>query len=320
MLKSKRLGGRSEASWTCKSLLLVPTQPGPHVAPSPTYLHVQPHTCSRTRHTTEATTTSKIVAQGDHHGVCAASPPRALPPTSHCSQCAGSPCWPTVALIDLPVDILLLILAECQIEELLSIRLTCSALRKVIHSNEKSILPAVARNTFPNSALLLRNAMANARNYDVIWLKNLMFQQLAAILVDKHGEVHSRQRIPAEDPRGDALRARVANGWKVLGRLFKIADEIYNMDPKAIMPPKSKLELVLGVLYWPRSEAALSQQKEKLIMNRRLQYMRNMKFTDAQDYVIMFTMLSGVFRVAALGCHLPENSVYYLNFRYWSRH
>ncbi|KAF1846355.1 uncharacterized protein K460DRAFT_356043 [Cucurbitaria berberidis CBS 394.84] len=182
-------------------------------------------------------------------------------------------------LLDLPDDILIVICSQCRIDELLDLRLTNSRIRNIISEYMLTIAPSVARVTFPYSDRLLK-PFADRTRYTFEWLKGLIPQQLAAILVDRHRIVStgslSHYGIPAEDPFGDELRARVANGWHVLRSLSNISREVHR-----------RYEVVL----YTDCELDTLIQKEQIILDKRLQYMKTLPDQLANDYKLMFRLL-----------------------------
>ena len=198
-------------------------------------------------------------------------------------------------LDELPDDVLIVIMAQCQVDDIFALSLTCSTFRNVLHNYPTHIVPSVAQCSFPQCELLLRDPDST-----FTWLKGLIPQQLAAILVDRHGHIdRSLPGIRAEDTDGDALRARISNGWRVLGRLSQIAKDVYASDAKAVLPLS---EAALKKLHPSNYKAKLAQRTENAILAKRLQYISEMESRDAQDYIIMFTMLSKVFCVNTPWC------------------
>lgn len=199
----------------------------------------------------------------------------------------------------LPEDILILIFSQCRIDELFALRLANSNIRAVISEYMTTIAPAVARSTFPLNELLLA-PREDSTAYTLDWLKGLISRQLAAILVDRHRFSHEwagqRYGIPAEDPYGDALRARVANGWCVLRRLSKISEDVYRLHAKSVL--KSTTDLAWKVLHPSRFEFEVFKQREDLILDRRMEYIKNLDCEMAKDYKLMFMLLSSAFRTS----------------------
>lgn len=197
---------------------------------------------------------------------------------------------------DLPEDILILVFSQCRIDELLTLRLTAPRLRSIISEYIATIAPCVARSTFPRSELLL----APPKEYNLEWLKDLIPQHLAAVLVDRHRFSHewSQQRygIPAEDAYGDVLRGRIANGWRVLGELSNISKRVYHLGAKDVL--KSTKDFAWKVVHPSRFKFEVFKQREDLILEQRLQYIASISDDFARDYKLMFMLLSSVFRTS----------------------
>jgi hypothetical protein len=199
-------------------------------------------------------------------------------------------------LDELPEDILIIICCHCRIDELFSLRLTSSYIRDLISERIATIAPSVARSTFPLSDLLLE-PLASPSCYTIEWLKGLIPLQLASILVDRHRFTHEwgeRYGIPAEDAYGNDLRARVTNGWRVLRRLSKISEEVYQLPEKMVL--KSPADLAWKVVHPTRFKFEVFEKRENLILTRRLQYINSLSNHMVQDYKVMFMLLSSVFR------------------------
>ncbi|KAL1596533.1 hypothetical protein SLS60_009180 [Paraconiothyrium brasiliense] len=207
----------------------------------------------------------------------------------------------SLRLDDLPDDILILVLAQCQIDDIFALRLTCSVFRDVFSTYSAHIVPSVARCSFPRSGLLLHPRTAPA-GYTFTWLKDRIPVQLAAILVDRYRFIHEeelvgyRMGIPAEDALGSEFRIRVATGWRILRRLSNIAKEVYRLDAKEVLSISQKKASWI-MAQTSRYEAEIVRLREELILRRRLKYARSISVRDTQDYIIMFTLLSGMWRV-----------------------
>lgn len=179
----------------------------------------------------------------------------------------------SLRLDNLPDDVLILILAQCHIDGIFALRLTCSVFRDVFTTYSAHIIPSVARLTFPRSKLLLHPQTA-PEGYTFTWLKDRIPHQLAAILVDRNRFVHGqtndfRNGIPAEDALGSDFRIRVANGWLVLGRLSNIAKEVYSLDAKDILHLANK-KTIWAMPHTARYDAEIVWLREELILERRL--------------------------------------------------
>ncbi|KAF9690535.1 hypothetical protein EKO04_011382 [Ascochyta lentis] len=194
---------------------------------------------------------------------------------------------------DLPDDILILICSTCRIDDLLALRQTDRRARSLISEYINTIAPSVARVTFPHSYNLL---VHKPLRYTVDWLEDLIPRQLAAILVDRHRIAHDfmqeRYGIPAEDTYGDELRARTANGWRVLRRLTDMSKTVYSSNARV-----TSNEFSLRLTCTSR-KFEQSRQKEDAVLERRLAYIESMPLQDAKDYKLMFMLLSSSFRTA----------------------
>ena len=199
------------------------------------------------------------------------------------------------SLVDLPDDILILICSQCRIDELLTLRVTNSKTRTLIDEYITTIAPSVARSTFPLSEHLLAKHANTLSPLTLRSLTALIPEQLASILVDRHRIadewLQSRYGVPAEDSFGDALRDRVASGWRVLRELSNIArDEISIKDT-----PKSAAYLTNKIFRPTQFKLDILKQKEDSILQRRLEYITRLGHRQAQDYKLMFTLLSSAF-------------------------
>ncbi|KAF2638787.1 hypothetical protein P280DRAFT_470833 [Massarina eburnea CBS 473.64] len=200
---------------------------------------------------------------------------------------------------ELPDDILILIFSHCRIDELFTLRLTSSKARDIIAEYITTIAPCAARSTFPHCELLL-TPLADPGAYTVEWLKGLIAQHLAAVLVDRHrfshGWTEQRYGIPAEDAYGEELRSRVANGWRVLRRLSGISADVYTLGAKDVL--KSRTDLAWKVVHPARYEFEVFKQREDLVLERRLEYIDQLSDDMAKDYKLMFMLLSSAFRTS----------------------
>jgi hypothetical protein len=201
-----------------------------------------------------------------------------------------------VRFSDLPDDILIIIFSQCTIDELRTLRLTDSRSRSLIVEYISTIAPAAARSTFHQSRNLL---LSRPLQYTFQWLEDLVPRQLAAILVDRHRMAHDsmqqRYGIPAEDPYGNELRARIANGWHVLSQLANISKGVHRSSASDPANPYSDF----GIRFIsPPRKLETSQQKEDLIATQRLAFIESMPAQGAKDYKLMFMLLSSAFRTS----------------------
>lgn len=206
-----------------------------------------------------------------------------------CRKTAAKRTGERVCFTNLPDDIFILVYSKCTIDELRALRLTDRRSRGLILEYINTIAPAAARATFPHSHTLL---LHRPLRYTVQWLDDLVSQQLAAILVDRHRMAHDstqlRYGIPAEDSEGDVLRARIANGWRVLDQLHNISQRVHESNA----PDTHRFRIV------PSRKAEISRQTEDVVLARRLAFIDSMPIQDAQDYKLMFMLLSSAFRTS----------------------
>lgn len=137
-------------------------------------------------------------------------------------------------ILDLPDDILISIFSRCNVETILTLRLTCPSFDAVIRTYIRTIAPASARVSFPDCNLLL----ATPKNgHSFRWLRDLIPAQLASIILDKdklrrHPYVNSGflYGVPSESACAEAVywRQRLANGWRVLRSFHLISASVYS--------------------------------------------------------------------------------------------
>jgi hypothetical protein len=197
------------------------------------------------------------------------------------------------SLTHLPDDILILICSQCRIDELFTLRLTTSKTHNLIDEYMTTIGPCVARSTFPLSNHLLSK---DTSPFTFRSLKALIPEQLAAILVDRHRVadewLQSRYGVPAEDPFGDDLRARVASGWRVMRCLSSIAREEHGIQHTHNISATHLTNKIFRPALF-RIEAL--KYREDVILQKRLSYIARLSEREAQNYKIMFMLLSSAF-------------------------
>jgi hypothetical protein len=200
---------------------------------------------------------------------------------------------------ELSVDIWILIFCQCRIDELFALRLTNSKSRNLISEYLATTAPAAARSTFPVSELLL-TPLADPSLYTIDWLKGLIPRHLASILVDRHRASHDwtqhRYGIPAEDPYGEELRERVANGWRVLRRLSNISRNVYHIHDRTLV--RSTKHRAWKLVLPSRAEFEVFRQREDMVLKERLEYIERLPQQLARDYKLMFMLLSSAFRTS----------------------
>jgi hypothetical protein len=201
------------------------------------------------------------------------------------------------SLAELPDDVLILICSQCRIDELFQLRLTSAKTRGLIDEYITTIAPSVARSTFPLNEHLLSIHANSVTPLTFQSLKALIPEQLASVLVDRHRIADEwlqlRYGIPAEDPFGDELRNRIANGWRVFRGLSNFARQEYGEVAKGTRT--SRADFANRVFRPTQFKFEALKQTEDIILRRRLEYVRKLDPKHAQDYKLMFTLLSAAF-------------------------
>lgn len=222
---------------------------------------------------------------------------------------------PLTSLTQLPEDVLILICSQCRIDELFLLRRTSAKIRHLIDEYIATIAPSVARSTFPLSEHLLARGKSALPSYTLKWLKSLIPEQLASVLIDRHRIadewLQSRYGVPAEDPFGDALRDRVANGWRILRALSDISRQEYstNLKDTRISPSDLANKVFRPALFKLES---LKHVEDNILVKRK-QYFAKLPQTAAQDYKIMFILLSSAFSTSISNTG-PEHKVWPFDF------
>jgi hypothetical protein len=203
----------------------------------------------------------------------------------------------------LPDDLLILICQYVEMQDIFHLRQTTPRLATFVLSNIVYISPSIARNTFPTADLLLRVPEGGIPNF--LWLKSLVPKFLAAVLIDKYRlvspHIHVEEfGIPAETEWGDVPRARIETGWRVLKQLSDISREVYRLPeshiPKRPSKEKIKRTIRLQTLSASRNAIDLVEQREGLILRRRLAYLNDLDGQAIVDYSLMFELLCGAFK------------------------
>ncbi|KAK3666168.1 Glutathione S-transferase 2 [Elasticomyces elasticus] len=137
----------------------------------------------------------------------------------------------------LPDDVFLVVVGHTDIDTFLNIRLLSRHVGALIKTHIHGITASVARSTFPRQTRILMHAPDESSNdADCLrWLKDLRYQQLAAIVVERQ---MPGAEITAEDPLGDDLRRAIAKGWRVLTHCSRIASEM-TLVPSEQLPQRS---------------------------------------------------------------------------------
>ncbi|OCK73259.1 hypothetical protein K432DRAFT_430688 [Lepidopterella palustris CBS 459.81] len=238
-------------------------------------------------------------------------------------------------------DILFQIILHCDIDTLLCLRLTCHTIHDLISSYESTIIQSVAYITFPRSKRLFLYGPPDGL-YNLKWLLGLIPKQLAAIAVDQHRwqeKLYITDGAAAEDPIGDELRERVANGFRILQRFSTIAKEVDTV-PASEMPQvtpenhflksshiirpvarRRRIGLVGSTGAWlsqrwiraqETTETALKStnttctwRKELWILEKREKYLKGLPPESACHFMDMFYFIEAAF------VHLDQQSKYF---------
>jgi hypothetical protein len=131
---------------------------------------------------------------------------------------------------ELPDDILCVIFQQTDLSTLFALQLVCKPVHDFIRVYISSIAPAVASNTFLDTAPAL---LQRPPRYDLQWLAGLIPRYLATVIIDRYGlhsddEEQTSRRIPATVKAGEKFRERVANGFHVMMKLSLISKKIYS--------------------------------------------------------------------------------------------
>ncbi len=203
--------------------------------------------------------------------------------------------------------ILLQVIFESDLKTLLSLRLTSKAIYDLITAYEASISKCVAERCFPNPTLLLRPP--GCWEPSIKWLLELQHRatvvpRLSALVVDYNqpGFV-GYNSIPAWDPKGDDLRARVNNGWYILWYLSDIAE--FTQAAERMVEPRRYFGL------GPR-QITLVHKEEAEILARRLEFLDKLELGQMEDYDILHSFLTAAFQYSNL-CDLTESGWGYRN-------
>ncbi|KAF2846881.1 hypothetical protein T440DRAFT_540304 [Plenodomus tracheiphilus IPT5] len=137
-------------------------------------------------------------------------------------------------LHELPDDILIAVISTCDVQTILSVRLSCASFCAIVSNYINTIAPAVARYTFPQCDVLLKRPTAG---YSIRWLRDLLHLYLASVVLDKDKLRRSPYwnsgfpyGIPSESGCELAVqwRKRIATGWRVLKSFHLVSQNVYD--------------------------------------------------------------------------------------------
>ncbi|KAL1854965.1 hypothetical protein Plec18167_004583 [Paecilomyces lecythidis] len=232
-------------------------------------------------------------------------------------------------------DILLKVLELVDLDTLLSLYGTCVAIHNLIITYQATLTITVAQNTFPEEILRILERMNDDRKqqhkdgcvgngdddgaapsrYSICWLRDLVPSFLAVVAVDRYrhmndgacGSNYWRQGIAAADPLGDPLRARVANGFRILARLGCIAREmniqesksVISTEPQFILPKRTRTQRLRSIIRsrgkWDAAQETTAR-RQKAIEQKQLAYIdASVTPKQAADYQLMALYLEVAF-------------------------
>ncbi|KAK5689716.1 hypothetical protein LTR97_012715 [Elasticomyces elasticus] len=192
-----------------------------------------------------------------------------------------------VKMPPLPDDVLLIIFGHMDIDTFLDVRRLNHHVHGLVQSHIHGLTESVARSTFPGQTKILENVPDNeaASPADCLyWLKNLRYQQLAAILVEfRTGWEHA-----ADDPRGDSLRRALAKAWRILADCAKIAKEVAATEESLLRarPTPASIDEWSDV-----STAKYTPLRELELCRRYLMYFETLDFEQFRGYGILMIQL-----------------------------
>ncbi|KAK4896699.1 hypothetical protein LTR27_005293 [Elasticomyces elasticus] len=187
----------------------------------------------------------------------------------------------------LPDDVLLVIIGHTDIDTFLEVRRLDHHVYGLVQSHIHGLTESVARSTFPGQTRIFENVPDNetASSADCLyWLKDLRYQQLAAILV----EFRKSWGCAADDPRGDSLRQGLAKAWRILADCSKIAKDVAAIEEVLIRPRP----MPAPVDEWSDvSTATQTPLRELELCRRYLMYFETLDFEQFRGYAILMLEL-----------------------------
>lgn len=166
--------------------------------------------------------------------------------------------------------ILLLVAEQCDLTTVLSLRASSKELDRLIRLYERSIANAISNNVY-RSDQYYGTSLASFLPSNITCLKDLeplrdleASGRLAAIVVAADQGCHPEvpfhlPGIPANEPFGDALRARVAAGWMKAFELHKIVRQVHR---------QLEQEHAVGITEWPAASNEARSPTTKSLKNR----------------------------------------------------
>ncbi|KAK5690277.1 hypothetical protein LTR17_026008 [Elasticomyces elasticus] len=179
----------------------------------------------------------------------------------------------------LPDDVFLVVVGHTDIDTFLNIRLLSRHVGALIKTHIHGITASAARSTFPGQTrILMHTPDERSNDADCLgWLKDLRYQQLAAIVVERQ---IAGAEITAEDPLGDDLRRAIAKGWRVLTHCSKIAREVALVPSEQLPQRSSKFARGEGT-----ADTAENQELREIETYRRYSlYFETLQIEDLKGY------------------------------------
>lgn len=236
-------------------------------------------------------------------------------------------------LHELPDDILVLVLSQCDTETIFAVQATCTSLRAVICEYIATIAAKASRNTYPGCEQL---TLQPEEGYSLEWLRGLEFRQLASIMLDKdklrmHPYIFAGfpYGIPSESDCGEAKAWRIAisTGWWMVSTFSMISRSVYGKEDSELQRPNvlrrasssiksSKWWQVMACPYAGCTEHGVKQIlksdsrqdkkqgddieimriRESIILEERLAVLEKMPDQALVYYTYLWRLLSHVFR------------------------
>lgn len=199
-------------------------------------------------------------------------------------------------LINLPDDILLLVIEHCDIASFCHLRLACHSTNELINVYWGKLIPCIATSNYPGAPRLLTNEPPDGI-WSLHWLSRIRFKYLATILIDRlrtsyltndEGIVY---HIPASAPEGDVLRARLANGWLLLHRISIALHEANLAKHRLKLVHRLRIRANMGDKFGTRRDALLYYDR----IQRIAKLLRTVSEKDAADFLILWELLHWVF-------------------------
>ena len=190
----------------------------------------------------------------------------------------------------LPASVLLQVVQSSDVTTIQHFRLASKALYDLINTYQTSVCDSILKQhceeldihrygplccSKPSIRLLLQ---VHNRIQITKWLAGVAVEHHDDGHPDRRSPTHS-QNISSQDPRGDAIRARVQIGWSVLWRLADIARMV-----KTDENPNKVVE-----------DSHVARSIDESIHQARMKFLEDLPFEERTDYLIMKLYLNPAF-------------------------